>query len=54
VVALAAVDHKQHIQGLAELASVLGDDENIKQIKACKTAEELLGVFWNTSRASDS
>jgi len=49
VVALAAVDHKQHIQGLAELAGVLGDEENIKQIKACQTAEELLGVLWSKS-----
>jgi mannitol/fructose-specific phosphotransferase system IIA component (Ntr-type) len=49
VVALAAIDHKQHIQGLAEMASVLGDEENIKKIKACKTKEDLLKVFWSKS-----
>ena len=49
LVALAAVDHEQHIKGLAELAAVLGDEENIKKIKACTTPEELLKVFWSKS-----
>lgn len=47
VVALAAIDHKQHIQGLSELAAVLGDEDNIKKIKACETKEDLLNVFWS-------
>ena len=54
VVALAAVDHKQHIQGLSELASVLGDEENIKKIKACKTKEDLLKVFWSKSSETNA
>jgi len=49
VVALAAIDHKQHIQGLSELAAVLGDEENIKKIKECRTKEDLLKVFWSKS-----
>lgn len=52
VVALAAVDHDQHIQGLRELASVLGDEENIKKIKASQTSQELLDIFWSKSSAT--
>ncbi|HEX7555099.1 MAG TPA: PTS sugar transporter subunit IIA [Leptolinea sp.] len=47
LVALAAIDHKQHIQGLAELAGVLGDSENVEKLKKCKTPEELLDVFYS-------
>ncbi len=54
VVALAAIDHKQHIQGLAEMASVLGDEENIKKIKACKTKEDLLSIFWSKSSETNA
>ena len=54
VVALAAIDHKQHIQGLSELAAVLGDDENIKLIKACTTKEDLLNIFWSKSSETNA
>jgi mannitol operon transcriptional antiterminator len=54
VVALAAIDHKQHIQGLAEMASVLGDEENIKKIKACKTKEDLQNIFWSKSSETNA
>ena len=47
VVALAAVDHEQHIDGLRQLALVLGDDDKIDAIKAAKTKEEILKIFWN-------
>lgn len=47
LVALAAVDHQQHIQGLAELASVLGNSENVKKIQTSRTARELLKVFYS-------
>ena len=47
VVALAAVDHEQHIDGLRQLALVLGDDEKIEAIKKATTREELLDIFWN-------
>jgi mannitol/fructose-specific phosphotransferase system IIA component (Ntr-type) len=49
LVALAAVDHQQHIQGLAELASVLGNSENVNKIKRSKTTRELLKVFHSAS-----
>jgi mannitol/fructose-specific phosphotransferase system IIA component (Ntr-type) len=52
VVALAAVDHEQHIDGLRELASVLGDDANIQRIKDSKTSQELLEIFWSKSSAT--
>ena len=47
VVALAAVDNKQHIEGLQQLALVLGNNEKIKAIKAATTPEEILDIFWN-------
>jgi mannitol/fructose-specific phosphotransferase system IIA component (Ntr-type) len=47
LVALAAIDHKQHIQGLAELANVLGNSENVDKLKKCNTPEELLDVFYS-------
>lgn len=47
VVALAAVDHEQHIDGLRQLALVLGDDDKIVAIKEATTREELLDIFWN-------
>ena len=45
LVALAAIDHEQHVKGLAELAKVLGNDAKIEKIKAAKTKEELYKVF---------
>ena len=47
VVALAAIDNKQHITGLSQLANVLGDEEKIKDIKQARTKEKLLEVFLN-------
>lgn len=48
LVALAAVDHQQHIQGLAELAGVLGNNDNVEKLKKCNSAEELLDVFYSS------
>lgn len=45
VVALAPIDAQQHIQGLADLAAVLGDMANIRDLKACSTPQELHNVF---------
>jgi mannitol/fructose-specific phosphotransferase system IIA component (Ntr-type) len=53
VVALAAVDQEQHIDGLRQLAFVLGDQEKIKAIKAAMTKDELLQIFWNESSTSN-
>jgi mannitol/fructose-specific phosphotransferase system IIA component (Ntr-type) len=47
VVALAAIDNRQHLQGLVELATVLSDPLNIDRLKACQTPEELLEVFYS-------
>ncbi|GAP22733.1 PTS sugar transporter subunit IIA [Leptolinea tardivitalis] len=47
LVALAAIDHQGHIQGLADLASVLGDSANVEKLKKCQTAAELLDVFYS-------
>ncbi|MDO9545706.1 MAG: PTS sugar transporter subunit IIA [Pelolinea sp.] len=47
VVALAAIDNRQHIEGLSGLADVLGDEEKIKDIKQAQTKEKLLEVFLN-------
>jgi mannitol/fructose-specific phosphotransferase system IIA component (Ntr-type) len=49
VIALAATDNKQHIQGLAELAAVLGDDDAIARLRAAGTAAELLALMWSQS-----
>ncbi len=51
VIALAAVDHKQHIQGLAELAAVLGDEDNVARLRAAKSGAELLTIMWSPSGA---
>jgi len=45
VVALAAVDNKQHIEGLRQLSSVLGNNDKIKAIQEARTREELLNIF---------
>jgi mannitol/fructose-specific phosphotransferase system IIA component (Ntr-type) len=45
LVALAALDNKGHIEGLSELATVLGDEEKIKDIKQAETKEKLLEAF---------
>lgn len=54
VVALAAVDNQQHIQGLAELAGVLGNSENVQALKNCTTEKELLDVFYNSGETNIS
>lgn len=45
VVALAAIDHTQHIEGLRQLSLVLGNDEKIEAIKSAKTKKDLLNIF---------
>lgn len=49
VLALAAVDNKQHIQGLAELAAILGDDDAVSRLRSAESAEELLKIMWSRS-----
>jgi len=52
VIALAAVDNKQHIQSLAELASVLGEEDNVQRLRSARSADELLGIMWSKSEAT--
>ncbi len=52
VIALAAIDNKQHIQGLAELAAVLGDDDTVARLRAAASAGELLAIMWGQGGAS--
>jgi len=49
VVALAAIDHEQHIDGLKQLAKVLGNQDKIAEIKSASTKEELLNAFLNAA-----
>ncbi|MGQ9490003.1 MAG: PTS sugar transporter subunit IIA [Anaerolineae bacterium] len=52
VLALAAVDNKQHVQGLAELAALLGDDDAVARLRSAESAEELLAIMWSRSDTS--
>lgn len=52
VLALAAVDNKQHIQGLAELAAILGDEDAVARLRSAESAEELLAIMWSRSDTS--
>jgi mannitol/fructose-specific phosphotransferase system IIA component (Ntr-type) len=45
IVALAALDQEQHIDGLRRLALVLGDKEKIEVIKNATTREDLFQTF---------
>jgi mannitol/fructose-specific phosphotransferase system IIA component (Ntr-type) len=49
VVALAAVDNRQHIQGLAELAHILGNSRNIERLRQSNTRNEILDVFFSAA-----
>ncbi len=50
LVALAAIDHEQHIQGLSEVANVLGDEDSIEKLRSAKTKQELRAVFLNKNK----
>ncbi|NMC79112.1 MAG: PTS sugar transporter subunit IIA [Chloroflexi bacterium] len=54
LVALAAIDNQQHIEGLAELAAVLGNPENVEALKRCKTEHQLLDVFYNAGKTNSN
>lgn len=41
---LASTDNEKHLQNLAEMAEVLGDEEFVAKILACHTAEDLLAL----------
>lgn len=48
VIALAAEDNKQHVQGLADLASVLGQPKTVERLMAAESKEELLDIMWSS------
>lgn len=52
VLALAAVDNKQHIQGLAEMAAILGDDDAVSRLRSASSADELLAIMWSQGDTS--
>ena len=54
VVALAARDKEGHIQGLSDLATVLGEAENVEKIRQSRTVQEMLGIFWQEESATGS
>lgn len=54
VIALAATDNKQHIQGLSELAAVLGDESMPDRLRESDSAEELLALMWSRSGVSET
>ena len=54
VIALAAKDKTEHINGLSELANVLREEAKLDRIKACKIKETLLSIFWNESQPTDT
>lgn len=54
LVALAAIDHEQHIQGLSQVANILGDDESLEKLRTAKTEQELRAIFLNESTTIES
>jgi len=47
VVAFGAVDKKQHIEALRDLATILGDKKNVQSLREAKNTEELLKIIWS-------
>jgi PTS system ascorbate-specific IIA component len=54
LVALAAIDHEQHIQGLSQVANILGDEESLEKLRTAKTEQELRAIFLNESTTIES
>lgn len=52
VVALAAVDSSAHVQAMAELAEVLGDDETRAALEAAAAPAEVLSILQGEGEAS--
>jgi PTS system ascorbate-specific IIA component len=52
VVTLAATDNQQHVQGLSELAAVLGEEELIERLRSTRDKQELLQIML--SKTDDS
>jgi PTS system ascorbate-specific IIA component len=54
LVALAAIDHEQHIQGLSQVANILGDEESLEKLRTAKTEQELRAIFINKNTTIES
>ncbi len=50
VVTLAATDNEQHVQGLSELAAVLGKEELIERLRTTRDKKELLEIMLGETR----
>jgi len=48
VIAFGAVDNKQHVEALRDMATILSDANNLAALRAAKTKEEILKVMWST------
>jgi PTS system ascorbate-specific IIA component len=49
VVALAAKDNEQHVEGLAEMAKVLGQEDLVEGLKKAKSKDTLLEIMLGAS-----
>lgn len=52
VVTLAAKDNQQHVQGLAELAAVLGEEELIQRLHSTRDKKELMQIMLSKTEAT--
>jgi mannitol/fructose-specific phosphotransferase system IIA component (Ntr-type) len=52
VVTLAAKDNKQHVQGLSELAAVLGEGELIDRLRDTRDKQELMQIMLSKTDES--
>jgi len=48
VIAFGAVDNKQHVEALRDMATILSEPSNLAALRAAKTKEEILKVMWST------
>ena len=53
VVALAAKDNEQHVEGLAEMAKVLGQPDLVEQLKNSHSKQELIDVMLGNPSQED-
>jgi mannitol/fructose-specific phosphotransferase system IIA component (Ntr-type) len=53
VVALAAKDNEQHVEGLAEMAKVLGQPNLVEDLKHAQSRDELLSIMLSEPAADN-
>ncbi len=52
VLCLAAVDNTTHIQALADLAELMGDDNNVEAIKSAESVDHVIGVIQKSIQST--